>query len=73
MRMTASGNEVVRNEIVRAMQEYYDETVLSIVGIPAFKCRGCQQVNTSDSVKHPYVIPVDALQLFFALKDRRLL
>ncbi len=69
----ASGNEVVRNEIVRAMQEYYDETVLSIVGIPAFKCRGCQQVNTSDSVKHPYVIPVDALQLFFALKDRRLL
>lgn len=71
--LMSSGHPTIRREVVRIMQEYYDEIVLSFVAIPAFKCKGCGKINSLPDTKHPFLIPIDVLQLFFDLKDRKLL
>jgi hypothetical protein len=71
--LMSSGHPTIRREVIRIMQEYYDEIVLSFVAIPAFKCKGCGKINSLPDTKHPFLIPIDALQLFFDLKDRKLL
>lgn len=56
------------------VQKYINDSTISLVGIPKYECPQC---GMDQDVKHSYegldsIIPLDVLQLFFALTGQRL-
>jgi len=68
-----SGNEELVDKFLEEIKRYIEDSTVSIVAIPAYKCPSCQKPMTSEEMRHPNLIPMDALATFFTLRDQRLL
>ena len=69
-----SSIESIRNKILDAVKDYLEESTVSIIGVPAYTCPVCQkdQVGETKYPRRTTVIPLDILQVFFALLIQRL-
>lgn len=52
---------------------FIEKCSLSIIAIPKYECPECGAEQTDEYSKHPQLIPVDAVRLFFTLRSLRLL
>lgn len=68
-----SADVELAEKIFTDTSEYIEERTVSLACIPAWKCPECGNDHVDQDRRHPYLIPVNATVLFFALKDRRLL
>lgn len=63
----------VRAKFLEKAREYLDNSVISLVAIPTFKCPKCGGEQTGEAHKHhPELIPLDVMQTFFQLLVQRL-
>ena len=69
-----SSIDSIRNKIIDAVKDYIEESTVSIIGVPAYTCPVCQkdQVGETKYPRRTTVIPLDILQVFFALLIQRL-
>ena len=70
--LTAS--DKIRTSFMDKVANYLDESVVSLVAIPTFKCPSCggEQVPNKEHAHHPKLIPLDIVQTFFTLLIARL-
>lgn len=54
------------------MEAHISKSTISMIAIPRHKCPNCQKDSQVDDQTHPHLIPIDGLQLFFALRDQKL-
>lgn len=69
-----SSIDSIRNKIIDAVKDYIEESTVAIIGVPAYNCPVCEK-DQSGETKYPRrttVIPLDILQVFFALLIQRL-
>ena len=71
MNILSSDEETVE-VFFKEIKKYMDEVVVALVAIPSFKCPGCKKQMVAEEKAHPFLIPVEAMMLFFTLKDRKL-
>lgn len=64
-----SAEDAVRGEIIEQVQKYMNDTAISVIGIPSYKCPNCGGENhVKDSTEaFKGVIPIDVYQTFFTL------
>lgn len=69
-----SADDESLNAIVAGVREHIEAATISVVGTPKTPCPKCQQdiQLTEEEKKHPKIIPVDALNLFFTLLSLKL-
>lgn len=76
-----SGDEQQRDTLLSAIGKYIDDSSISIVAIPRYECPKCKtdqglvpgrDGELVDPKKHPYLIPLDMLGLFFTITARRI-
>lgn len=54
------------------IKKYIDDSTICVVGIPAYNCPSCGTPMAPEERKHPNIIPIDVINLFFTLARRRL-
>lgn len=56
------------------ISKYIDNVTISIVAVPRFKCPKCGKESNEGQTfeRHPFLVPLDPVKLFFTLRDRRL-
>lgn len=54
------------------IKKHISKSTISMVAIPRHKCSECDKDNHIDEQTHPHLIPIDGMQLFFALRDQKL-
>lgn len=73
---TLSATDSIREEITEAIIEYINHSTVTVIGVPAYDCPACGKAQEGDAPKkfprHTSVIPLDLLQVFFALLRQRL-
>lgn len=70
-----SSTDSIREEIIQEVQNYIGNTTMSIIGVPAYDCPVCgkpQDDTSGNYPRHVSVIPLDVIQVFFALLERRI-
>ena len=67
-----SNHNEVSNGLMKAITTFIDSNTKSLVAIPRFECPKCHNLQTEDIEKHPYLIPIDPINLFFMLGDQRI-
>lgn len=69
-----SSNSEVSNKIFEEVQRYIEHSTNAIVAIPNFSCPVCGfDYATEENTKHPELVPLNGLRLFFDLGGRSLL
>lgn len=54
------------------IDKHIANSAISMVAVPRYKCPECGKDNHADELVHPHLVPIDALQLFFVLRDQKL-
>lgn len=68
-----SGNEELVQKIADSLSSFISRHTLTVVGIPNYVCPDCKRQHNPDvSAEHSLFTPVDPLNLFFTLKDRKI-
>ena len=68
-----SGNDEIIDSISTALSSFISRHTLTVIGIPNYVCPICKkQHNPEVSVEHSLFTPIDPLNLFFTLKDRKI-
>ena len=69
-----SSDDAALTAIVAGVREHIEAATVSVVGVPKTPCPKCQAdiELTDEEKKHPKIIPVDALNLFFTLLSLKL-
>jgi hypothetical protein len=70
-----SSDQVFFTEFIKAVNDYINETTVSVIGVPVFKCPVCgtmQEANTGyvDEQLNE-LIPLNVIQTFFVLLGQR--
>lgn len=60
------------SQLVDKINEHITNSTITMTAIPRHICPHCKQDVNEDDQRHPYLIPISALKLFFSLRDRRL-
>lgn len=66
-----SSNEEMIKKVYTAVREFIDNASLSMIAIPKYKCPACQGEPSEEYLKHPKLIPLDVVQVFFTLRDQK--
>ena len=69
---TLSAAPEIVDEFVKAADEFIDVNPIALIAVPRVPCEGCEEMPTEQIEKHPWLLPVDPIKLFFALRDRKL-
>lgn len=69
-----SADDIIRKEFTKAVVDYINGSVVSVIGIPTFDCPKCEAEQKSglDMAHFVNVIPLDVIQLFFSLHIQRI-
>lgn len=69
-----SADDLVREEIFKEVFKYKSESVISVIGIPEYKCPNCHAEQNTEPVNQGLVsvIPLDVMNLFFTLLTLRM-
>lgn len=69
-----SGENKIRDSFFEKIGKFINDITFSIIGIPRYNCPNCgKPQGDEESEKHPYVIPIDTVNVFFTLQRRRLI
>jgi len=63
---TLTGNESIRDKLLKSIKDYIDNSLVSIVGIPNFICERCKQPQSKTEI-----IPLSPFEYFFILLHSR--
>lgn len=69
-----TANDTIRNAFFEKVAKYIDDSVISLIAIPTYKCPSCgseKQISKSLG-RFPGLIPLDVSQTFFTLLVQRL-
>lgn len=66
-----SSPEIV-DKFTSDIQAHIAKSTISMIAIPRHVCPNCGKDQNEHETTHPYLIPVDGTQLFFALRDQKL-
>ena len=66
-----SSPEIV-DKFTNDIKEHISKSTISMIAIPRHKCPGCDKDMHAKDQTHPHLIPIDGMQLFFALRDQKL-
>lgn len=71
---TLSAIDSIREKIIDEILKYIGYSTISVIGVPAYECPVCGNKNNGESnyPKHTNIVPLDLIQVFFALLGRRL-
>lgn len=58
--------------IMEHVSKYIDDNIHAIVAIPRYNCEKCGEKESKDIDKHPFLVPLDTINLFFTLGNQRL-
>ena len=69
-----SSTDSIREAIIKEVLDFVSRSTTTVIGVPVFECPEC---NKEQSVKHSFprhtsIVPLDLLQVFFALLGRKL-
>lgn len=67
-----SNINMVINGVITKIGEFIDDETKAIVAIPRYACPECRKTIPDDIEKHPYLIPLEPVSLFFTLGDQRI-
>lgn len=69
-----TSDDKIRNKFMEKTRAYLDDSVVSLIAIPSYKCPNCggEQHHQGDLKKHPNLIPLDVTQTFFQLLVQKL-
>lgn len=59
-------------ELVEKINEHITNSTVTMTALPRHVCPVCQSDPNADDKRHPYLIPISALKVFFSLRDRKL-
>lgn len=69
-----SNAEEIRTDFFNGVGNYIDDSAISVVAVPKYDCPSCGEpasVNTGNEF-HPYLLPIDVVEVFFTLLDQRM-
>lgn len=66
-------DRTIRDEFIKGVRKYIDNSSVSVIGIPTYDCPKCGQTNEGpESFPHrTTMIPLDVIQLFFVLLTQK--
>lgn len=70
-----SATDSIRESIISEVLKYISDSTITVIGVPAFDCPVCGAPQESDKPEYPRhasIIPLDVIQVFFALLGQRL-
>lgn len=71
-----SSDDEIRNQIIKAVVDYINNSVISVIGIPVYDCPACGSVQSSNlqnlSKNFINILPLDIIQVFFDLVTQRI-
>lgn len=71
-----SSDDEIRNQIIKAVVNYINSSVVSVIGIPVYDCPACGKVQSSNledlSKDFKNILPLDVIQVFFDLVTQRI-
>ena len=67
-----SSVDEIMGEIFKEIQNFIESVTVAIVAIPNFSCKCGYDYSTDENSKHPELVPIDPLKLFFESMARRL-
>lgn len=64
-----SADDIIRTAFIKGVTDYINACTISIIGIPVYDCPKCNKTQEVDHQlpAHTNIIPIDVIQLFFAL------
>ena len=69
-----TGDDEIRTEIIKSIIKFKEDTTISLVGIPSYKCPKCGTDHKTDTAlstgfqkRFTHVIPLDVMHIFFSL------
>lgn len=68
-----SNIEGMLDNIVEEVGAFIENQTKALVAIPRFNCPACGGEQTDEIEKHPYLIPIDTINLFFTLGNQKIL
>ena len=69
---TLNGDDEIRKNFFNGIGTYINATTISMVAIPKYDCPACGAPQPEELIKHPHLIPLDVMQVFFTLIVRRI-
>lgn len=69
---TLSNRSELTEDIMEFVGKYIDSNIHALVAIPRYNCSKCQAQQPHMVEKHPFLIPLDTINLFFTLGNQRL-
>lgn len=70
---TITSNTEAYKNYYEGIQKFIDASTLSIIATPKVPCPKCGEAPNEEESKHPYLLPLDIVTVFFTLLDRRLI
>jgi hypothetical protein len=71
-----SSDDNIRNQIIKAVVNYINSSVISVIGIPVYDCPACGKVQSSNledlNKNFKNILPLDVIQVFFDLVTQRI-
>lgn len=69
-----TADDTIRNTFMEKAMRYLDDSVVSLIAIPTYKCPSCgkEQPSKKDGTRFPSLLPMDVNQTFFTLLVQRL-
>ena len=67
----ASGDSDVVDTFISAVREHLEDSTTTLVAIPKYNCPKCQAPQQTPGKSHPFLIPLDAVFVFFTLRDQK--
>lgn len=78
MLATATGNSEVYENYYKGIQAFIEDSTINVFGVPKVPCPACSKEDVERVMRedpqgrYPYLLPLDIVQIFFTLIDRRL-
>ena len=65
-------NKDMTNVAYNAILKYIDQANVNMIALPKYACPKCQKEPEAEYLKHPQLIPLDIIYVFFTLRHQRL-
>lgn len=71
---TLSSDEDIADSFFEEVGKYIDDASISLVAIPKYDCPSCGGEQTAETLdeRHPHLLPMDTIRIFFTLLDQRI-
>lgn len=67
-----TGNDDITKSYFEHIDQFIADSAITLTALPSYRCPSCQTPMSDADSKHPYLIPQDAVKIFFTLTALRL-